>query len=419
MALAMGLWTACSDDDASGTSADGNGQVFSNKLAAGKDANLKLTYSGEELIGKDIQFTTADHQTASFELHYVLPGDDKTQLDGVALAATDSGYTFQGQGKASNVNTTFSYKGRLAKDGQLYFDVTDVQVPDNILAQQGTFLLPDSSFSQGIDNTTVKYGGETYCHINYKMSADSKPNVMSFALPLGLFFLDNVLDFTLRDVTFGKDGNITASYGSLPDTVQVANMTGTDTYRHPSAYHFQTSPKNLATYYFTDDTTLYVVPNVDMIVKTIEQNQAKTRASVAGGDNLLNSLSAITGVLRQWAVTGVRLTVKNQPYILEYFESMLEEFKDGNHYVVYVEKKDLKEFIALIDIARSLIPEATLKTNLIDLLKQNVQIPPEYEAMLSMLQLFFPDMTIGGILDQVKENLDECDPLNIGFNLKK
>ncbi len=410
----MGFLPSCSDDEQEAMPDDGTTKVFSNKLAVGDAANLTLTYSNEQLIGKDIEFSTADNKTATFELHYVLPGDAATRLEGVQLTPSDGGYSFKGQGRASNVNTTFSYNGLLTSDGRLQFNVTDVHVPDNILAQQGKFVVPDSTTMMwALEDGTVKYGGETYINIHFTMTSTSRPNLMSLALPIGASFLDNVLDYTLSDVTFGQDGNITASYGALPDTANITDMMAP--IRRPNVDHFQASPKNMATYYFTDDTTMYVVPNVDMITKTIEENRTKSRAAIANGDSLLTHISAITGVLRQWATTGIRLTVKTQPRIIVGGEA----YKNG-YYVVYLQKKDIKEFIRIVEIARLLIPEETLKTNDLDLLKQQgVEIPPMLEQMLPLLQGFIPDMTIGGILDQIKMNLEDMDVLDFGLYLKK
>ena len=41
---------------------------YSNKLANGAEANLALTYSGNELIGKSVYFKTRDAKTAEITL---------------------------------------------------------------------------------------------------------------------------------------------------------------------------------------------------------------------------------------------------------------------------------------------------------------------------------------------------------------
>ena len=66
---------------------------------------------------------------------------------------------------------------------------------------------------------------------------------------------------------------------------------------------WQSSPANLASFYMTDGNTLYVTPNVDMIIRQIRLNQTATRAN----DNLITVLPKVYALLNQWSTTGLKL----------------------------------------------------------------------------------------------------------------
>lgn len=98
--------------------------------------------------------------------------------------------------------------------------------------------------------------------------------------------LDEFLKPVFRDVSFHADGNITASYSGMQEAA------------------WKSSPANLVSFYMTDGNTLYVTPNVDMIIRQIRLNQAVTRAD----DNLITVLPKVYALLNQWSTTGLKLT---------------------------------------------------------------------------------------------------------------
>lgn len=73
----------------------------------------------------------------------------------------------------------------------------------------------------------------------------------------------NLISSVLDGLAFQADGNIIASYAPLPDSVRIGSLIG-NYIKHP-ANDWNASPPNLATYYVNDNTSLYVIPQIDMI----------------------------------------------------------------------------------------------------------------------------------------------------------
>ena len=262
MAASLGglFVTSCNDDDYPGAAPDEITAHYSNKLSDGTRANLTLTYSGHELIGKSVNLETNDSQTAQLTLQCILPHEAETRLTGISLTPDGvGGYTFSGDATGSQTGTTFSYSGTVQK-GKLTLDIESPQVPTNPLVQ-----LKKLNFVKTGVVLRNPIGGDIGGLIGGKLDEFLKP--------------------VLRDVSFHADGNITASY---------SGMQGSD---------WQSSPANLASFYMTDGNTLYVTPNVDMIIRQIRLNQTATRAN----DNLITVLPKVYALLNQWSTTGLKL----------------------------------------------------------------------------------------------------------------
>lgn len=263
IAIAGGLLiTSCNDDDYAGATPDEITAHYSNKLSDGARANFTLTYSGHDLIGKSANFETNDSKTAQLTLQCILPHEAETQLTGIALNPDgQGGYTFSGNGTGSQTGTTFNYSGIVQK-GKLTLDIKNPQLPVNPLVQA-----KELDFMKAGIVLRISIGG----------------------MDLGELIGEKVNEFlktVLRDVSFHTDGNITASYSRMQES------------------DWKSSPANLVSFYMTNGNTLYVTPNVDMIIHQIRLNQAATRAD----DNLITVLPKVYALLNQWATTGLKLS---------------------------------------------------------------------------------------------------------------
>lgn len=374
------LVTSCNDDDNPGATPDEITAHYSNKLSDGTRANLTLTYSGNELMGKSVNLETDDARTAKLTLQCILPHEAETVLTGIALTPDGkNGYTFSGSGTGSLTGTTFSYSGNVQK-GLLSLDVKDVNLPANALTQAGTLNMVASG-NETIDKTE-KVNPEDRYETTWKTLHTAGTGVLQ--IPMNGGYLDlggivgkmagNFLKTILGDVTFHTDGNITAVYAGIPEDLDIMQdlLMGNGILDRPEN-DWRPSPINLASYYMADGNTVYVTPNVDMIISQIRHNQAMTRAD----DNLLTVITKLYAMLNRWSTTGLKLTVAENPktYVAE---SQYTYTRYAGDYTLTLTKEELEPLFALMkvmpdalrDISLGQIPilgEATLGT-LADLL---------------------------------------------------
>ena len=118
-----GLMTSCSEDYPGPDPVDVTAN-YSNKHLS--HANLVLNYSGEELFGKSIDFSTVKGENANITLYDILPGEAVVSLTNVPLSGTTNEYTFSGDAAGANTNIQFHYDGKVEK-GHLIFNLTDIQ----------------------------------------------------------------------------------------------------------------------------------------------------------------------------------------------------------------------------------------------------------------------------------------------------
>lgn len=432
--LTAGALAACSDD--TDMTPDGGlaTAIYSNKLSAGDDANLSLVYSGRLLIGKEVRLTPEADGTATLRLYGILPGDSCTTLTGVSLTQREEGLSFSGTATAQNVATAFRYEGTTFNDnGSMSLELSDVAVPGNVLGQHGRFALPLYNGKEGED-VVVSYNGTTdyaqllkapfYAHMVTKGAAED--NLIAFAWSMMIETVaNNAITSVLHDITFATDGNITARYKSLNDTIGFQQLMNTEGLAHPDESEFKESPTNLAMYYFTDAATMYVVPNVDQIMQQVEADQASQKKKGAQTRALNNDptirLAQVAHVLTTISTQGLRLTVKENPYKQPgYYNGNEYLSHNEGDYIVYADLKDLQSLMQLFDVMRTLLPEETLKKDIFAILdEQGITLPAEVEDYMPIIQSLLPDTTVGGIIDALENNLNDFETLEIGFYLNK
>lgn len=431
--LTASMLAACSDDVTSAVDAEPVTSYYNNMLASGGEANLSISYSGEALIGKAVRLTPADDATATLRLYGILPGDSCTILNGVAIQKTADGLTFAGTGTATNVATTFTYEGTTHDaDGTMVLSLSQVHVPDNVLSQHGTFTLPRFNGQEGED-VEVTYNGQAdfaqllkspiYSRFETKGSADDNLIVMAWNMALQTV-ANNLITSVLDDVTFATDGNVTAHYKSLNDTIGFQQLMTVEGLQHPDKSEFAPSPANLAMYYFTDAQTMYVVPNVDQIMQQVEADKAKKAKAVQPKEVLnltTNKLAQVAHVLTTISTHGLRLTVKENPYSKPgYYNGKDYLSLNEGDYVAYADLNDVADVMQLFDVLRTLLPEETLQKDVFELLtEKGVALPDELQDYMPTIQALLPDTSVGGIIDALESNLSDFRTMEIGFYLNK
>ena len=244
----MALFSACNDDDD-----DKNPPVDLNgTYAAGTERDLALTYSDALFLGKSMEFSSADNQTATVKLLGVVPGESETTFSNVALDGIDSTFTFTAEDKtdARTVNLTGTIKkGLLSTSVKVAFADHDLLGKWNLADNSPIHFIWEAEEGTVI---SIDLGG-------------SEPLVLTPAQVAGLVsaILPSMLKDYLQDVSFLQDGNISATYNA-------AQATEENTEPEPL---WKASPLNLA-HYRVADAVCTVYPNLEMIMYQVQQDQA-------------------------------------------------------------------------------------------------------------------------------------------------
>ncbi|WP_293709329.1 DUF4925 domain-containing protein [uncultured Parabacteroides sp.] len=372
----VALLTACDDnDDYDGPEMNG---TYSNKLSApeGGDA-LILTYSGREFIGKDVAFKMINDNTANITLHGVLPGETATPLENVALTAETNGYSFAGNGTGAN-GTSFAYTGKVEK-GKMTLALTDVKIASNQLTSNKTWYPVQTGVTEETDPVQGNY---TCRHYAFHLVTDNL--ILGQAAPMLEGMVGNLITWFINNVTFNPDGNITASYGTMPEGKALADLLNAVPDRKESDWI--SSPINLASYYVKDDSELYIVPNVDMILYQIQQNKTKADSSLDPA-----VLAAVYQQLNKWSTTGIKMTIRKNSEVP--YNSMGNLIAYKGDIFMFLDKEEIAAFIPLLSLVKGLLPEDIL----------NGPMGP----------------MIGTILDMLSGSLQQAQTLELGMMLTK
>ena len=372
----VALLTACDDnDDDAGFEMNG---PYSNKLSApeGGDA-LILTYSGREFIGKDVAFKMINDNTANITLQGVLPGETATPLENVTLTTETNGYSFAGNGTGTN-GTTFAYTGKVEK-GKMTLALTDVKIASNQLTANKTWYPVQTGVTEETDPVQGPY---TCRHYAFHLVTDNL--ILAQAAPMLEGMVGNLITWFINNVTFNPDGNITASYGTMPEGKALADLLNAAPDRKESDWI--SSPINLASYYVKDDSELYIVPNVDMILYQIQQNKTKADSSLDPA-----VLAAVYQQLNKWSTTGIKMTIRKNSEVPYNNMGSLIAYK-GDIFM-FLDKEEIAAFIPLLSLVKGLLPEDIL----------NGPMGP----------------MIGTILDMLSGSLQQAQTLELGMMLTK
>lgn len=354
---------ACDDNDDEGGS-ELNG-IYSNKLSTPEGGNtLNLTYSGREFIGKDVSFKLTGNNAATITLHYVLPGEAATLLENVAVTSGSNSYSFSGTGTGNN-GITFAYKGNVEK-GKMTLDLTDVKIASNQLTSNGTWYPVQGGESIETDPVLGEYTLKRYA---FHMVTDNA--LLGQVVPILEPIAGNLICWFINEVSFNPDGNITARYATMPEGKAIGDLINTPPNRKESEW--LTSPINLASYYVKDDSELYIVPNIDMILYQIQQNKTK-----ADGGLDASVIAAIYQQLNKWSTTGIRMNIRKNseaPY-----SSTGGQIAYKGDIFLYLDKDEIAAFLPLLPLIKDLLPEEIIGgpmgpiiTSLLEMLSSSLQ----------------------------------------------
>lgn len=361
---------ACHDDDYEGPSPDEVNATYSNLLAMGDNPTLDLTYNGQDLIGKNIYFKMTDAHTGMLSLERVIPGEDETNIEAIALTASTEGYSFSGA-TTGNTGVTFHYEGKVEK-GRLKLALDQVQLPANRLSNEGTWT--PTALNTYKDETTLT---------GVLLSAMAYPA------------LQTVIATTLGPITFGTDGNIVAHYAGLPEGVTFTDLMSGTVQPRPED-EWKDSPTNLVTFSVRSDTLLYVYPNIDGIIRRVQTGKGRA-ASLP-----ILSIVQIYSKLHSWATQGIRLVIR---------EGRNVAGETGGGIWVQLDKEEVRMLFEVIRVLGDLLPEDTLGMKAADWLGNLLP-----ESLQGMLGIYLKDLTVAQLMEQVYTDLDTM-PFYVGLYL--
>lgn len=370
------LLFACDDnDDQDGSGISG---IYSNKLSTPEgDNTLTLTYSGREFIGKDVTFKQVNGNTANITLHGILPGETATVLENIPISADGNGYSFSGSSTGNN-GTAFSYHGKV-ETGKMTLALTDVKVASNQLTSNAKW----HPVQTAVTTETDPIKGEYTCyHYAFHLVTDNL--ILGQAAPQLEAILGNLITWFINEVTFNPDGNITARYATMPEGKAIGDLINIPPDRKDSEW--LSSPINLASYYVKDDSELYIIPNIDMILYQIEQNKTK-----ADGGLDAAVIAAVYQQLNKWSTTGIRMNIRKNseaPY-----NNMGKLIAYKGDIFLFLDKEEVAAFLPLLSLVKDLLPEDILNG-----------------PMGSM---------IGPLLDMLASSLQQAKTLEMGMMLTK
>lgn len=286
----ISLATACNDDNDKGASWE---TTYSNKLSAPGGGNLNLYYDGKVLIGKDIYFKQQDVNSANIILSGIFPAEKVLSIN-INLAAGKEGESSFSGSAGSDDDITFNYEGTVSKKS-MTLNLSNIKLSDNALTAASKWNV-ESLYFQSDDPT------------------------LNTIIPLAGKKINEVLCSVLRDVTFHTDGNVTADYALQPGT-------------------WTESPTNLV-FFATTDNSVYVLPNVDMIIKQIGDNQSKTRAE-ENNQITMEQIEAVYALINKWTTIGIRMNIRTS----------------SNTLSLYLDKAEIEALFPVIPYLKDLIPD--------------------------------------------------------------
>lgn len=256
---------------------------------------LHLSYSGAGLAGKRVNLQTANGLMANLALVGILPGEPDAVLSDVMLDV--NGYQCDFSGTATMTSgTKVGYTGTVLGDTlTLNLDVTLGSDMQGGLA--GTWDLLDTTLYNS--DLSAVLNAPLYIHWESTWEkAGSGINPAEQLSLMGSAMGSHVIFDVLRNVTFGKDGNVTARYFSTDlfskSMEEIIGFLMSDDFVIPVDRVWASSPKNLA-FWYTENDKLYIIPDIAMILKQVKEDGGNVDLGGLDINNLLQGLQDMSG----------------------------------------------------------------------------------------------------------------------------
>lgn len=386
MAMVAGMMTVTSCSDDNKDDQNGINRTFD-------DANgLTLTVNGAPMVGKTAKYVSSDNAAtitlnSTFDLSAipglsadvaksiagpgVIPGSAETVLN------VAPGSNFSGSG--DNAYCTWQYNGEVSKNA-LKLNITNLELKNKAIAGKWTLKPYDVNEDWESDEYGTVYSEPVYAvwesSANFDFLGSPMPMNDLLRLLMTMPLLDDMsvrlpdaLTAMLRDVTFGADGNITATYADDENEAETPV--------------YVTSPSNMAQYVLTGSADMRLFLNPQAIVAA--DNASRAEATMPDMNNLLGN------VIAQLA------PMMSEGLPMHYTAA-------GNDLTVYLGTE-------------TLLP--LLKTNVVPLLRNEALVNMLVELIKADESMAFLADMIPGMIASAADVIDGTTKLEIGLNLKK
>ena len=318
-----------------------------------KPYTLNLTYSGEKLTGKTVNFKTENCETGTLTLNGIIPGETTTLINNVTLheSGDKDAYTFSGKNTTAS-GVTVEYTGNVTpKAMQLSLEVT----MSNAASVAKTYVFPERSYTDPSSPST-RQSGAAYIQIE---SSDEMGAFIAAILPqIAYPILDTMLPYALQSIELEKDGNVSAYYTTdsfdFNEIMEKQSLPDDKFKQWINSRNYAASPKGLA-YWSYANNTLLVKLNVPAVISLIAQNSGQELDSKLI-NGICEALLKSDPIRLKAALSAVNLILNNKviSYILnvdeDTFAAIFAWIKDGiplemtqqeEHTYIYLTKESL------------------------------------------------------------------------------
>ena len=179
-----------------------------------KPSTLDLTYSGEKLIGKTVNFQTEDSKKGTLTLNDIIPGEKETSFR-INLSEQEDNYTFSGE-TVSCAGATVKYAGSITPK-TMKLDLNVVMAAPQKLVNKYDFALYEMVQDLTNEFHPVQYKGACYFDMKPKEGIGTDEASLMYLLGnLAPGILQTLIPQLIKDIKLEKDGTITAYYSSDP-----------------------------------------------------------------------------------------------------------------------------------------------------------------------------------------------------------
>lgn len=356
--------TSCSDDDTPKVVCPIEKTTFNDAKG------LKMTYSGQPMLGKQVEFTpsetdatkgvitlsgaplimSAGRENASDVpvMSGVIPGEKTTTIN-VDLKIENDVVTFEGE-DLNEAGRKVAYKGKVTKD-EMNLDLSVTMPKNSFAGSKWTIYYPSKPQDDNFPFVVQWKHGD-------KIEIDGIIKILFASIPVEETPLLAYIPQVFGEISFLEDGNIQAQYKKSKNDKEWID-----------------SPMNIATYSVTSEGNIVLYINAAQIIAGVEGNNS----------NIIQTVFGIVPSLKSLLSDGVTLTVRKNE------NGSTSVFMDEN--VLLPILKDVKPLFENEDIKAGII-EFVKKNGSIDDFLVKYFVTPILNAMPNIIDTT-SDMEIG------------------------